>query len=210
MMVTSSTASTSEPMSWRERNRLQTRASIVQAAELLMLRDGVAGTSMVEVAQLAGVSDTTVFNYFKTKTDLLDAVVESRGAMHALREMVDARPEGEGPLDALRNALRDSIPDDATFDAAGVVHFMRMTRDDPALWGAQLRTGFQIADDLAEAFVLRGAPSPSAARMASYSLMASMTVLLAGLPEDCTAGEFLHQVVELIDALGRAWPQLEH
>ncbi|HET7741929.1 MAG TPA: TetR/AcrR family transcriptional regulator [Mycobacterium sp.] len=62
-------------MSLRDRNRQQTREAILRSAQLLMMRDGASATSMVEVAELAGVSDTTVFNYFKTKTDLLDAVV---------------------------------------------------------------------------------------------------------------------------------------
>jgi len=142
-------------MSQRERNRLNTRASILRAAQVLMTRDGAAGTSMVEVAELAGVSDTTVFNYFKTKTDLLDAVVAEVASATDLGVLLAARPAGEGPFAALRAIVGDSADGGAEFAAGETVRFLAAVRSDGALWGSYLRVNHEMGETLAGLYAER-------------------------------------------------------
>ena len=54
------------------------RARLLQAAVLLFSEQGVAGTTVAEIAQRAGVTSAMVHYYFKTKDQLLDAVVAEK------------------------------------------------------------------------------------------------------------------------------------
>lgn len=157
-------------MSLRDRNRQQTREAILRSAQLLMMRDGASATSMVEVAEVAGVSDTTVFNYFKTKTDLLDAVVEELGSATNLATLLTTRPTSEGPFTALRHLIREGADSGATFDARDTVNYVEAVRSDPALWGAYLRVSHETGEILAEAYADH-APhwSRPQARMAAHA-----------------------------------------
>lgn len=76
---------TDQPLGRRELNKQQTRASLIQAAcDLLALR-GDAST-VEEIAERAGVSRATFFNYFPSKDDLLQAIYFSQ--MGELEELV--------------------------------------------------------------------------------------------------------------------------
>ncbi|PTR24938.1 TetR family transcriptional regulator [Rhodococcus sp. OK519] len=57
----------------RERNKLQTRGRLLTAARELFAARGV-GATVEEIADRAGVSRATFFNYFPTKDDLLAAL----------------------------------------------------------------------------------------------------------------------------------------
>jgi AcrR family transcriptional regulator len=61
-----------EPQSMRKRR------AIVDAATASFLRGGYLGTSMDEIAALADVSKTTVYNHFADKQSLFSAVVRAR------------------------------------------------------------------------------------------------------------------------------------
>ena len=57
----------------------RTRQRIVEAAAELAYRHGVAGTTMHDVRELAGVSNSQLYHYFSDKQDLVRAVVEYQG-----------------------------------------------------------------------------------------------------------------------------------
>jgi AcrR family transcriptional regulator len=59
----------------REDGKARVRASLLSAARRLFARQGVADTTMDDIARLAGVSRPTVFNYFPSKNLLLAALV---------------------------------------------------------------------------------------------------------------------------------------
>lgn len=192
-------------MSLRERNRKQTREAILRSAQLLMMRDGAAGTSMVEVAALSGVSDTTVFNYFKTKTDLLDAVVEELDNPTQFLTLLATRPGTEGPFTALRRLIAEEA--DRPFDAPQTLRYVAAVRADPALWGSYLRASHQTGDDLAEAFAGH-APGWSRlqATMAAHATVAALTALIFEAEENWTTQTLRARVDELFARLERAWP----
>jgi AcrR family transcriptional regulator len=54
------------------------RTLLVEAAQRVMARRGVAGATTKEIATEAGVSEGTIYNYFADKVDLCLAVVGSR------------------------------------------------------------------------------------------------------------------------------------
>ena len=54
------------------------RAKLLDAAVRLFAEQGVAGTTVAEIAQRAGVTSAMVHYYFKTKDQLLDAVVAEK------------------------------------------------------------------------------------------------------------------------------------
>jgi AcrR family transcriptional regulator len=56
-----------------DRRRGSLDGPILDTAAALFLRDGYAGTHMVEVAEAAGVSIATLYRYFKSKDVLLDS-----------------------------------------------------------------------------------------------------------------------------------------
>ncbi|GAB2632681.1 TetR/AcrR family transcriptional regulator [Prescottella soli] len=64
----------------RERNKQQTRGRLLDAARLLFAERGVVGTTVEEIADQAGVSRATFFNYFHTKDELLGALHTSNMA----------------------------------------------------------------------------------------------------------------------------------
>ena len=54
------------------------KGKLLDAAVRLFAGQGVAGTTVAEIAQRAGVTSAMVHYYFKTKDQLLDAVVEEK------------------------------------------------------------------------------------------------------------------------------------
>jgi AcrR family transcriptional regulator len=57
-------------MGLRETKKLKTRQEIAGTAMGLFARRGFDHVTVAEVAEAAGVSEKTVFNYFPTKEDL--------------------------------------------------------------------------------------------------------------------------------------------
>jgi AcrR family transcriptional regulator len=71
----------------REQNKRQTRRRLLDAARHLFAERGAVGTTIEDIADLAGVSRATVFNYFPSKNDLLAALLVSH--MDALSVLID-------------------------------------------------------------------------------------------------------------------------
>jgi TetR/AcrR family transcriptional repressor of mexJK operon len=59
---------------------LAKREAIVRAANALFARDGLEAVSMDAVAEAAGVSKRTIYNHFRDKAALFEAVVAANGA----------------------------------------------------------------------------------------------------------------------------------
>ena len=62
-----------------------TRASIIEKADTLFYEGGFEATSFADIAAAVGISRGNFYHHFKTKDDILDAVIcrriESTGAM---------------------------------------------------------------------------------------------------------------------------------
>ncbi|MCH6163824.1 TetR/AcrR family transcriptional regulator [Streptomyces marispadix] len=94
-------------MGLREIKKQQTRTAIADAALPLFLEHGFDQVTVAAVAQRAGVSTNTVFNYFVTKEDLLfDRQAEVEGHLATL---VRNRAPGACPVETIRDDLLTAL-----------------------------------------------------------------------------------------------------
>jgi len=91
----------------RERKKAETLAALQDAALRLADRHGVDKVSVEAIADAAGVSPRTFFNYFATKEDAM--IGKSPTDPAPLLERLRARPAGEAPLEAMRQAMLASL-----------------------------------------------------------------------------------------------------
>ena len=68
----------------RDRLREATTREILEAAESVLAEQGVVATGMASIAQRAGVSVGTLYNYFKDKDQLLATILSVRRAEFSL------------------------------------------------------------------------------------------------------------------------------
>ncbi|SFI92740.1 DNA-binding transcriptional regulator, AcrR family [Amycolatopsis sacchari] len=135
-------------MGLREQKKQATRRHISDVASMLFLRRGFDNVTVAEVAEAAGVSKMTVFNYFPRKEDLfLDRHADR---LRDLEQVIRARPEGESPVAALRRYQHELLAQRHPLSATvpGVVHFARVVEASPALRGRVLEQSREIAETL--------------------------------------------------------------
>ena len=78
-----------------------TRRRILQIALTLMAQRGVDGTSMRDLASAAGLNVASLYHYFPSKRDLLEAVLVEQGFL----PIQAPRPDGDGDGDRRHNGL---------------------------------------------------------------------------------------------------------
>lgn len=93
---------------------LATRNHLLDVAEHVFLAQGVAGTSLNDIAVAAGTTRGAIYWHFKDKADLFNAMMDRvtlplQGAL----SLVDAAPQ-EDALPALKKALRLALRQTAT------------------------------------------------------------------------------------------------
>jgi AcrR family transcriptional regulator len=118
----------------RERKKSQTRVLIAETAAGLFRRHGFDAVTVEAVAQAAGVSKKTVFNYFPTKEDLVFDRAEDRAS--GLLAAVSERPEGTSVLESFRALVLDQtarLPRLREDAAAGAGGFLDLIRAHPSL-----------------------------------------------------------------------------
>ena len=80
------------------------RLLLNDAVEVFSAR-GIGRGGHTEIAEMGGVSVATVFNYFNTREDLVDAVlIEVEAQFLALAEEIYS--QGDAPLDAIQNHIK--------------------------------------------------------------------------------------------------------
>ncbi len=91
----------------RERRRDRSREEILEAARSVLLRKGLAGTTLDAVAREVGVSKPAIYYYFPSKSALLFELVFDilRRNAQAVDEAVDRTGEGPQALRALIGAV---------------------------------------------------------------------------------------------------------
>ncbi|HVB91822.1 MAG TPA: TetR/AcrR family transcriptional regulator [Acidimicrobiales bacterium] len=88
-----------------------TRQRILQIALSLMSQKGVDGTSMRDLASATGLNVASLYHYFPSKRDLLEAVLSERGYLPvgAGWHMPKDEPAPEDPLAALLSDILGSM-----------------------------------------------------------------------------------------------------
>ncbi len=87
----------------RERKKAETHEALAKAALDLADRLGPDRVTVEAIADAAGVSPRTFFNYFSSKEDAIVGIAPAQSS--ALLADLLSRPEGEPPLDALRAVM---------------------------------------------------------------------------------------------------------
>jgi AcrR family transcriptional regulator len=89
----------------RERKKVQTRRALHRSAVELVAERGLAQSTVEEIAEAAGVSTRTFFNYFPTKESAVLGIHPEEADYVAGR--LRDRPVEETPTEALRACLRE-------------------------------------------------------------------------------------------------------
>ena len=97
-----------QTISKREQNKIDCTNSILKASRRLFSKDGYTETHMQNIAEKAGVSKATLYNYFPNKESLLIGIVNQ---MHQELKQGDARREKENaaPEDRLKGICTDLV-----------------------------------------------------------------------------------------------------
>jgi AcrR family transcriptional regulator len=133
-------------MGLRESKKLQTRQLIANTAMGMFVKRGFDHVTVGEVAEAAGVSEKTVFNYFPTKEDLFFDEVDEREA--ALVEAVRGREPGESVPAALERAQAAGCE---RLSHEGFARFARIIEESPALQAKELELMARFTHALAGA-----------------------------------------------------------
>jgi AcrR family transcriptional regulator len=99
-------------------NEKTTRAHIVQAADDLFYRQGYEHTSFSHIADVVQISRGNFYYHFKTKDEILDAVIDERLAN--TRKMLERwEVEGKTPADRIRSFIHILIANRADIKRYG-------------------------------------------------------------------------------------------
>ena len=133
------------------------RREIVMATWRVIAADGLAGTTIREIAREAGCSTGVLSHYFADRQDILTSAMVM--AHRGVRERTDAQIQGRRGLDALRAIMLESLPLDpqrvlearieACFwgEAVGNEGMMKMQNREVDGFCARVRTRLVEAED---------------------------------------------------------------
>lgn len=88
-----------------ERRKQRTRRSLLDAARLVIARQGYEDTGVLDITEEADVSKGTFYLHFKDKEDLTHALIVE--GFEELSERIDAVMSGERSREAVAEALRE-------------------------------------------------------------------------------------------------------
>lgn len=191
----------------RERKKLRTRGQILSAAQILLSQKGVADTSLREIAELADVSEATLYKHFPCKQDLVDAVVHNDRNAEELIRLVHGRPDSENPLQALLAVIREQSASDD--EARLAVSHLKAVREDDNLLGAYLRRQVALSELLAVSLAERGTKHGFTRldlRVAIRCFTAIADAVADDQPPEPSARRWLSQLCEQLERFARSWP----
>ena len=98
----------SPKMTLRERNKRSARETIVRVAADLFTDRGYATTTLADIADAAGISPSTLFNYYPSKCDIVFSLFNE--AIASAERRVLGRPEGEPASAAVIAWVKEDLP----------------------------------------------------------------------------------------------------
>jgi AcrR family transcriptional regulator len=208
MSVTSETTTWDPAVSLRERKKLTTRRLLRCAALDLVAERGLANVTVEDIAEAAGVSPRTFFNYFPTKEAALFAGDPDR--VEQLRERVATGAPGESALDALRAVLAqdsETMADELRSlggDPAAWLRRMKVARADPHVRAAQAAHMAMIERAIAEGLAVRLGtdletdPYPGVLAAAAAGVVRASTVFWAGTGGTASLGQLIDQAFQVL------------
>ncbi|MBO3747339.1 TetR family transcriptional regulator [Streptosporangiaceae bacterium NEAU-GS5] len=173
----------------RERKKLQTARSLWVTAIELFAEHGFENVSVAQIADAAGVSKMTVFNYFPTKEDLVLRPLEEHidEPARLIRQCL-AEASGLGPLRAfVLKCIAEHDPIVGMNDGPRVLAVYRVMLGTPALFQRAGRFAVQSEELVAE--TLRTRLPDMVARIAAAQIIGVLSALRARNLERLLAGE---------------------
>jgi len=193
-------------MGLRESKKLRTRQEIADQAMQLFAQRGFDHVTVAEVADAAGVSEKTVYNYFPTKEDLFFDEVPAREA--ALVAAVRGRREGESILDALLRLQAGECP---RLCSPGFATFARIIEESTALKAKELEVMSRFVQVLTDALQGELTIDERDARIAAGLLVSVHRQLFRAARKQALAGKHGPAAARRLRAdLDRAYHLLEH
>ena len=170
----------------RERKKQRTRGAIVDAAMEMFTAHGFDQVSVAQIARRAEVSEATVFNYFRTKEDLVyDRLEDFWGH---LVQAVQQRAAGVSALNAFRGfVLNQRTPARTPEEHERLAALTRMIVSSPALLAREREAYDSGARALAVA-VARGGRPGVRELVTAHALLGVHRVLLDYTREQVLAG----------------------
>jgi AcrR family transcriptional regulator len=193
----------------RERKKQQTRDEIARAAMELFAERGFDAVTVAEVADAAGVSEKTVFNYFPAKEDLVFPGGEQR--VLDLLDSIRERPQGASVVEPFRRATHAFLDQVAHGDVEDIVARPRLVMQSEALrarlflwWEQEATLLAPVIADAVGAAQDRLAPMVIARTLAwthRVAFRAAFTRLLDGEDQKRVARDLRKQADEAYDLL---------
>ncbi|MEU4726895.1 TetR/AcrR family transcriptional regulator C-terminal domain-containing protein [Streptomyces sp. NPDC023588] len=163
----------------RPRKPLLSRARIVEAAGALVDAEGLEAVSTRRLAAALGVSGPSLYNHFRTKDEILEAVADAVSARVDLSMFEGACQDWRGALHAWAHSYRDALSDHP--------HIVPVLARGPGRRPAGLR----VADAVFGAMTAAGWPPAQATRIGAlmrYFILGSAVASFArGFVDDRTA-----------------------
>jgi AcrR family transcriptional regulator len=176
---------TNEAAEALSRVRAARRAHILEAADRLVMRDGYYAATMDRVAEEAGVSKQTLYNYFADKESLFVALVKKwkgRGTLQLLREAFEetGRPPHEQQAD-LCTALGALLGETEGRDPAAMFRLMLEIAAERPRLSAEVRAALMPhSGDLLRQGIEQGIAAGSLRPVDVDVVCAALLVLISG------------------------------
>ncbi|MET8133084.1 TetR family transcriptional regulator [Streptomyces sp. NPDC005251] len=191
----------------RERKKRLTRQRLSDTATEMFMEHGFDAVRVAEIAEVCGVSEKTVFNYFPTKESLVLDLGET--TMAALRVALadPARSAVEAVLQILSGELRGmtswiAAQDDPVEAAAKVGRFGALTRSTPSLRAYHRDMTDRLVAVAAEVLARRTRMSPDAPepQIAATALLGLWSIQFQSLRKHLDGVRSPEQVHEAVTA----------
>jgi len=191
--------------SLRERKKAETRQRIADVATAMFIERGFDNVPIAEIAEAAGVSKVTVFNYFPRKEDIyFDRFPQARELLTAA---IRDRRADESPLSALHRLFVELAEQGHPLGGFEdrYVYFMRTVLDSPAL-RARVREAIEEFEAHLTELLTGIDPHPrltAAVVLAAYRTVYAESAirLLSGTPAAEVNPDYLTAINHMFDTL---------
>ncbi|MFM2486627.1 TetR/AcrR family transcriptional regulator [Celerinatantimonas yamalensis] len=195
----------------RRRTRLSPEArrkQLMECATQVFSRRGIGRAGHAEIAELANVSVATVFNYFNTREDLVDEVL-NEVEQRILTLITSTFTQEKSPLECIRDFVSSLV--DTTYNDTDIVHiwleWSSSVREDiwPRFTNVQTKINEIIGTSLQQGFEDKELASAMDANNAAQALTASfyLAVQMVNRPDQPSRETVIDFVNDYVTSLLR-------
>lgn len=201
------------PSGLRERKKHRTRQQIADTALALFAQRGFEQVPVAEIARQAEVSEATVFNYFRTKEDLVFTGLSDYGA--ELLAAIRHRPPGQPLLDGFREFLfapRGLLAERPEVRPQQLATLAKVITDSPALQARERQISDESTRQLALLLGAEAGADPADIEhwVVANALIGVHRALVQYVRQAVLAGRSQSLADEIVDQGERALAALEH